>query len=65
MVRETELKLSLRASDLPRLLAHPLLQVRPATRRLLNTYYDTPALDLMRERIALRERRIGRRTWLT
>ncbi|HMN93265.1 MAG TPA: CYTH and CHAD domain-containing protein [Hydrogenophaga sp.] len=65
MARETELKLSLRASDLPRLLAHPLLQVRPAARRLLNTYYDTPALDLMRERIALRERRIGRRTWLT
>lgn len=66
MARETELKLSLTATDLPRLLAHPLLSGRrPLSRQLSNTYYDTPALDLMRERIALRERRIGRRTWLT
>ncbi|TNF62733.1 MAG: CYTH and CHAD domain-containing protein [Burkholderiales bacterium] len=66
MPQETELKLSLRAADVPRLRAHPLLSQQPSvTQRLRNTYYDTPALDLMRERIALRERRIGRRTWLT
>jgi inorganic triphosphatase YgiF len=65
MARETELKLSLNATDLPHLLGHPLLAARPRTRQLSNTYYDTPAMDLMRERIALRERRIGRRTWLT
>ena len=66
MARETELKLSLRTADLPRLQAHPLLQAQPPlTRQLRNTYYDTPALDLMGQRIALRERRVGRRTWLT
>lgn len=66
MARETELKLSLTATDLPRLRLHPLLAARrPDTRQLHNTYYDTPALDLMRERIALRERHMGRRTWLT
>ncbi len=66
MSRETELKLSLTATDLPRLLAHPLLAARrPRPQQLRNVYYDTPTLDLMRERIALRERHIGRRTWLT
>jgi len=66
MPQETELKLSLQTTDLPRLLAHPLLASRPPRKHLLrNSYYDTPALDLMRDRIALRERHIGRRTWLT
>jgi len=66
MARETELKLSLTATDLPRLLAHPLLAARrPRSQQLRNVYCDTPTLDLMRERIALRERQIGRRTWLT
>lgn len=63
---ETELKLSLRSQDLPRLLAHPLLVQQPAqTQRLHNTYFDTPELDLMRGRVAVRERRVGRRTLLT
>ncbi|MEZ5644966.1 MAG: CYTH and CHAD domain-containing protein [Burkholderiaceae bacterium] len=66
MATETELKLSLHAVDLPRLLAHPLLQAQPPlVRHLRNTYFDTPSQDLMRERIAVRERQIGRRTWLT
>lgn len=66
MPQETELKLSLQAQDVRRLLAHPLLRDLPAQRqRLFNTYFDTPQLALMAQRIAVRERRIGRRTWLT
>lgn len=66
MPLETELKLTLQARDLPRLLAHPLLKNHPPQRqRLLNTYFDTPALALMEQRIAVRERRAGRRTLLT
>jgi inorganic triphosphatase YgiF len=66
MAEETELKLALRPTDLARLLAHPLLRspVLPA-QRLFNTYFDTPDLALMKERIAVRERRVGRRTLLT
>ena len=66
MAQETELKLALFARDLPRLLAHPLLAAQvPQRQRLLNTYFDTPDLALMRQRIAVRERRVGRRTLLT
>jgi inorganic triphosphatase YgiF len=56
---ETELKLSLSASDLPRLLAHPRLAGTGSTQRLLNTYFDTPDLALQRRRMALRERLAG------
>ncbi|WP_291012224.1 CYTH and CHAD domain-containing protein [Hydrogenophaga sp.] len=66
MSQETELKLSLRPQDVRRLLSHPLLrQQTPERQRLFNTYFDTPQLTLMGQRIAVRERRIGRRTWLT
>lgn len=66
MPQETELKLSLQAHDLPRLLQHPLLAgQKPRRQRLLNTYFDTPDLLLMQQQIAVRERRIGRRTLLT
>jgi inorganic triphosphatase YgiF len=66
MPQETELKLALRHDDLTRLLAHPLLNGQsPLRQRLLNTYFDTPKLTLMAQRIAVRERRIGRRTLLT
>ncbi len=66
MPLETELKLSLRPTDRRRLLAHPLLCAQPPERlRLRNTYFDTPALALMTQRIAVRERRIGRQTLLT
>jgi inorganic triphosphatase YgiF len=66
MPQETELKLSLRPQDLPRLLAHPVLRGQAAhIQRLFNTYYDTPSLALMAQRVAVRERRIGRRTLLT
>ena len=56
---ETELKLSLNAADLPALRAHPLLAGHSDTLRLLNTYFDTPALDFQRARMAVRERLSG------
>ena len=66
MPQETELKLELHPDDLPRLLAHPLLGAQPPRReRLLNTYYDTSTLALRAQRLAVRERRVGRRTLLT
>ena len=66
MPQETELKLLIRPEDLPRLLSHPALQGASARReRLYNTYLDTPDLQLKASRMAVRERRIGRRTWLT
>lgn len=62
---ETELKLSLNTADLPRLLSHPLLASPASTRRLLNTYFDTPALDLKTRRMAVRERLAGEQWLLT
>lgn len=66
MAQETELKLSLHAQDLPRLLQHPLLaSLAPQRQRLFNTYFDTPDLRLAQRRVAVRERRVGQRTLLT
>jgi inorganic triphosphatase YgiF len=66
MPQETELKLALHPHDLPRLLAHPLLVAQaPRRERLRNTYFDTAALTLMQQRLAVRERQVGRRTLLT
>jgi inorganic triphosphatase YgiF len=62
---ETELKLSLSAPDLPRLLAHPLLAQTGDTQRLLNTYFDTPELALQQRRMAVRERLAGEQWLLT
>ena len=62
---ETELKLSLSAPDLPRLLAHPLLTQTGNTQRLLNTYFDTPELALQQRRMAVRERLAGEQWLLT
>lgn len=60
MAQETELKLLLDATDVPHLLHHPLLAGQPPRRKhLRNTYFDTPALTLMQQRIALRERTVG------
>jgi inorganic triphosphatase YgiF len=56
---ETELKLSLNETDAPALRSHPLLSSASDTLRLLNTYFDTPALDLQRARMAVRERLSG------
>ena len=58
MAVETELKLSLPPGAVARLRRHPLLAgVTPQRQRLANTYYDTPALELKRRRIALRHRK--------
>jgi len=66
MSHETELKLALHANDLPRLLALPLLAAQtPRREHLRNTYFDTASLALMQQRLAVRERRVGRRTLLT
>jgi inorganic triphosphatase YgiF len=62
---ETELKLSLSAPDLPRLLAHPLLAATGSSQRLLNTYFDTPDLALQQRRMAVRERLAGEQWLLT
>ena len=62
---ETELKLSLSASDLPHLLMHPLLAKPESTQRLLNTYFDTPDLALQQRRMAVRERLTGEQWLLT
>jgi triphosphatase len=60
---ETELKLSLSAADLPRLLTHPLLAATSSSQRLLNTYFDTPDLALQQRRMAVRER-LADEQWL-
>lgn len=66
MPQETELKLELHPDDLSRLLVHPLLSAQPPRReRLFNTYFDTSTLALRAQRMAVRERRVGRRTLLT
>ncbi|MEY3611948.1 MAG: hypothetical protein RJB14_1670 [Pseudomonadota bacterium] len=62
---ETELKLSLSAPELPRLLAHPMLTPACETQRLLNTYFDTPDLALQQRRMAVRERLAGKQWLLT
>ncbi|WP_372927281.1 CYTH domain-containing protein [Marinobacter sp.] len=64
MAQELEIKLSVAQSDLDRAVAWLLGQ--PNTResdtlQLGNTYYDTPAGDLNRQKIALRIRKMGDR----
>jgi inorganic triphosphatase YgiF len=60
MAIETELKLSLPASALPKLRQHRLLTgTKPQRQRLLNTYYDTLDLALKQRRIALRHRTLS------
>jgi len=62
---ETELKLSLHQQDVSALLAHPLLATSAKVQRLLNTYFDTPTLDLKQRRMAVRERLAGEQWLLT
>ena len=65
MGTETELKLSLAAEDIPQLLKNPLLTTAPKRLKLHNTYFDTPELSLAQQKMAVRERRILRKTLLT
>lgn len=63
--REVELKLRIPPDALPRLMNHRLLRrlgkTGPVQKRMVSTYFDTPDFRLMRERIALRVRKIGQR----
>lgn len=64
MSTEIELKLQLSPKAARKLLDHPLLAALPSQKfRLLNTYYDTPKLDLHDRRIAVRFRN-KREQWL-
>ena len=62
---ETELKLSMRQQGVHALLTHPLLAAPAKVQRLLNTYFDAPALDLKQRRMAVRERLAGEQWLLT
>lgn len=66
MSKEVELKLALPPAALPALFAHPLIAGAPPEGEdgtLLNTYFDTPGLELRARRIAVRLRKDGER-WL-
>lgn len=64
MATETELKLSLPASETERFIQHPLLADSEAHHQhLLGTYYDTPDLELLKAKFGLRIRREGER-WI-
>src|SRR5574343_968690 len=65
MSTETELKLSLAEEDIPLLLKHPLLAATPKRQKLHNTYFDTADLALTQQKVAVRERRVLRKTLLT
>ncbi len=66
MATEIELKLTLPPSSARHLATHPVLAGAPGRRkRVENTYYDTPALDLTREWVAVRRRLIGGKWLLT
>ncbi len=63
MAKEIELKLALGQSGAQRLAAHPrLVGLSARHETLTNTYYDTPAGDLERHRVALRLRRTPHRS---
>ncbi|MDR0701375.1 MAG: CYTH domain-containing protein [Azoarcus sp.] len=68
MPLEIELKLAFPEQALPALLCHPLIAVAPREGEpgvLDNTYFDTPALTLKANRIALRLRSQGGETLQT
>ena len=60
MSTEIELKLQLTPKAARQLLAHPLLAgLETRKQHLLNTYYDTPGLELHARRVAVRFRKKG------
>lgn len=63
---EIELKLQLSPKAAKKLASHSLLAaIRPQKQHLLNTYFDTPKLDLHAKRIAVRFRKKGEQWLLT
>lgn len=60
MPNEIELKLRIAKEDIPRLRRHAAIRKhlaeRAVTRRLVSTYYDTPDLQLLEQRVSLRVR---------
>ena len=63
---EIELKLQLSPKTAKKLASHPLLaKIPPQKTRLLNTYFDTPKLELHARRIAVRFRNKGWQWLLT
>ena len=66
MATEIELKLQLTPQAARQLPLHPLLaRIEAQKQHLLNTYYDTPALELHDRRIAMRFRKKGWQWLLT
>lgn len=66
MATEIELKLQLTPRAARQLPSHPLLiGTKPQRQHLLNTYYDTPTLELHDRRVALRFRKKGWQWLLT
>lgn len=66
MSTEIELKLQLTPKAAKQLGSHPLLaDITPQKQRLLNTYFDTPELQLHARRIAIRFRQKGWQWLLT
>lgn len=61
---EIELKLQISPKTAKKIASHPLLStLKPQKLRLLNTYYDTPGLELHNRKIAVRFRKKGE-LWL-
>ena len=67
MSNEVELKFLIAPDDVERFLHHPVFQTvarhELLPQQLVSVYYDTPAFDLRKNRIALRLRRMGDR-WI-
>src|SRR5512143_830578 len=67
VIVETELKLHISAEHLQQLKRHPFLRSlssgRAKTQKLYSIYYDTADLELRRQAMALRLRRVGRQ-WI-
>jgi len=62
MSTETELKLYIDPKKADKLTQHPLLQsTKHKTQHLYNTYFDSPAHDLLQQGVGLRVRRIGKK----
>lgn len=56
---EIELKLQVPEGSMAKLLRHPLLKSASRQARLSSTYFDTPALDLKANDVAVRLRKVG------